>query len=65
MSNVIQLSKTKRKKVKAAKRKGKVLCSSGFHAWVIDNDKVFDSKQGKLVTRYQCSKCGVTKIEAK
>ncbi|NVJ60578.1 MAG: hypothetical protein HWE27_09310 [Gammaproteobacteria bacterium] len=64
MSNVIQLSKTKRKNLKEAKRKGKTLCGSGFHSWKIDKEKVFDTKQGKLVSQYKCSKCDAVKVVA-
>ncbi len=47
------------------KHKGKSLCKSGFHKWVIWKDKQFDVKQGKLVTVYQCARCGAQKVEAK
>lgn len=57
MSNVIQF----KKKTPAEKHKGKTLCRSGFHKWRVDKERVFDSKQGKLVTTYKCSRCGVSK----
>ena len=44
------------------KHKGKTLCKSGFHKWVVV-DRPFDSKQGKLVTRYECQRCGKIRIE--
>ena len=47
------------------KHKGKTLCKSGFHKWVVVKDKQFDVKQGKLVTVYKCSRCGEQKVEAK
>jgi len=47
------------------KHKGKSLCKSGFHKWVIWKEKQFDVKQGKLVTVYQCARCGEQKVEAK
>ena len=47
------------------KHKGKTLCRSGFHKWVIVNDKKFDVKQGKLVTVYRCERCGEQKVIAK
>lgn len=47
------------------KHKGKSLCKSGFHKWVIWKEKQFDVKQGKLVSVYQCSRCGAQKVEAK
>jgi hypothetical protein len=46
------------------KHKGKTLCKSGFHKWVIQQDKRFDVKEGKLVTVYRCERCGETKIKA-
>lgn len=47
------------------KHKGKILCKSGFHKWEVVKGNPFDSKSGKLVTRYQCKRCGATKVEAK
>ena len=57
MSNVIQF----KKKTPAQKHKGKSLCRSGFHKWAVDKERVFDSKQGKLVTVYKCTRCGAIK----
>jgi len=53
-----------KKKHPAAKAKGITLCRSGFHKWVIESEKKFDVKQGKLVTAYKCSRCGVLKTKA-
>ena len=39
------------------------MCQHGFHNWVVDNNKKFDVRQGKLVTRYVCSRCGIEKIK--
>ncbi|MGW8227937.1 MAG: hypothetical protein ACWGOW_03500 [Gammaproteobacteria bacterium] len=47
------------------KHKGKTLCKSGFHKWEIVRGNPFDVKQGKMVTRYRCSRCGATRIEAR
>ncbi len=44
-----------------AKKRG--LCQHGFHNWVVDNNKKFEVRQGKLVTRYVCSRCGIEKIK--
>lgn len=44
--------------------RGKTLCRSGFHKWVICKDKQFDVKQGRLVTVRRCSRCGVTRTRA-
>ncbi|MCK5396094.1 MAG: hypothetical protein KAJ32_08885 [Gammaproteobacteria bacterium] len=50
-----------KKKTPAEKHKGKSLCRSGFHKWQILNDRKFDVKQGRLVTVYQCKRCGKQK----
>ena len=60
MGNVLPF----KKKPPAEKAKGITLCRSGFHKWVIENEKKFDVKQGKLVTAYKCSRCGTTKTKA-
>jgi hypothetical protein len=52
------------RKPKAAKKhRGNTLCRRGFHNWVVV-DTPFDSKQGRLVTRYRCERCGEEKTEA-
>lgn len=43
--------------------KGKTLCRSGFHKWVVKQKKQFDVKHGKLVTIYRCSRCAKEKVE--
>jgi len=55
--------KFKRPSIKE-KAKGKTLCKSGFHKWVIDQSKQFDVKQGKLITLYHCSRCSVSKTRS-
>lgn len=60
MSNVIQFKRPSPKQ----KHKGKTLCKSGFHKWEIVKEKQFDVKQGKLITLFQCSRCGETKSKA-
>jgi hypothetical protein len=45
--------------------RGRTLCKSGFHRWAVVQGNPFDSKSGKLVTRYRCSRCGAVKVEAK
>jgi hypothetical protein len=53
------------KKPKAAdKARGKTLCRDGFHRWVIFKDKQFDVRQGRLVTVYRCSRCGVVRTKS-
>jgi hypothetical protein len=54
------------KKPKASdKHRGKTLCKSGFHKWEVVKGNPFDVKQGKMVTRYRCVRCGATRIEAR
>lgn len=61
MGDVVKFRKIK----PSEKHKGKTLCKSGFHKWKIVTENKFDVKQGKLVTVYECVRCGVTKNEAK
>ncbi|WP_101675918.1 hypothetical protein [Alloalcanivorax mobilis] len=49
----------------AKKRPKQGLCQHGYHKWTVVKDTEFDSKQGKLVTRYQCQRCGKQKVEAR
>jgi formylmethanofuran dehydrogenase subunit E len=59
MGNVVAF-----KKPKTAKRcRASTLCRRGFHKWLVV-DTPFDSKQGRLVTRYRCERCGEEMIEA-
>lgn len=53
-----------KRKTPFEKHKGKSLCKSGFHKWVIVTAKQFDVKEGKLVTVSECARCGVRKVEA-
>ncbi len=46
------------------KNRSKTLCRSGFHKWEILTQGKFDVKQGKLVTAYQCKRCGTKKNTA-
>jgi hypothetical protein len=52
-----------RKPRASEKHRGNTLCRSGFHKWKVDKEKVFDVKQGRLVTVYRCERCGATKSE--
>ncbi|PIE42965.1 MAG: hypothetical protein CSA50_07535 [Gammaproteobacteria bacterium] len=45
------------------KHKGKSLCKHGHHSWQLVQEKQFDVKQGKLVTLYQCKRCGAKKMK--
>ena len=53
-----------RKPTAAEKAKGKTLCRRGFHKWVVMNERRFDVRQGRLVTAYECSRCGAVKTQA-
>jgi hypothetical protein len=57
MADIIQFKKPRA----ADKARGKTLCRRGFHKWTVATDSRFDSKQGRLVTLYRCSRCGATK----
>ena len=46
------------------KAKGKTLCKRGFHKWEVNKANSFDSKQGRLVTQYRCTRCGVVRTRA-
>lgn len=49
---------------KASERhQGKTLCRSGFHKWEIDKARVFDVRQGRLVTVLRCPRCGAVRHE--
>ncbi len=52
-----------RKPEPSARRKGNTLCRRGFHKWE-PVDTPFDVKQGRLVTRYRCRRCGAVKTGA-
>jgi len=46
------------------RHRGKTLCRHGHHKWEVDKARQFDVKQGGLVTRYRCSRCGVERVKA-
>ena len=46
------------------RHKGKTLCRNGHHQWKVETETVFDVKQGKLVSRYRCERCGATRTRA-
>ena len=57
MTNILLFKKPKA----SQNHQGKTLCRSGFHKWEIMTEKRFDVKQGKLVTEYECKRCGRVK----
>ena len=53
------------KRPRASERhKGGTLCRTGHHKWKIEAETVFDVKQGRLVSRYRCERCGATRTRA-
>jgi hypothetical protein len=67
MADVISIAaaaKRKAARTRAAlqdKARGRTLCKSGFHKWVIDQRKQFDVHEGKLVTVERCERCGTSR----
>jgi len=59
MGDVIPFKKRK----PSEKHKGNTLCRRGFHKWEIETKQQFDVKQGKLITRTVCLRCGIVKTE--
>ncbi|MFT5116774.1 MAG: hypothetical protein ACI9NY_000297 [Kiritimatiellia bacterium] len=45
------------------KHKGSSLCRDGFHKWKVVTKQQFDVKQGKLITKSACARCGKVKTE--
>ncbi|WP_305801615.1 hypothetical protein, partial [Thiolapillus sp.] len=60
MTDILPFSKPKA----SEKHRGNTLCRNGHHKWVVDKESVFDTKQGKLVTRLRCSRCSASKTRA-
>lgn len=61
MGDILQFKKPRAKD----KYKGRTLCKSGFHKWEVDKKKPFETQQGKLLSRYVCSRCSKVKTEAR
>ncbi|KRT54185.1 hypothetical protein [endosymbiont of Ridgeia piscesae] len=55
---------TFKKRTLSDKHRGQGLCREGFHRWRTVKERQFDVKQGRLVTQFRCSRCGVTKTKA-
>lgn len=60
VADILPFKKPSRKK----QSEGKTLCARGLHRWVVDKERRFDVKQGKLVTTERCSRCGNTRTKA-
>jgi hypothetical protein len=52
-----------KKKSLFEKHKGSSLCRDGFHKWKVVTQQQFDVKQGRLVTKSTCTRCGKEKLE--
>lgn len=59
-NNVVSFKKPKA----AVKHKGNTLCRRGFHKWKAVPGTPFDVRSGKLITRYQCERCGAERTES-
>ena len=46
------------------RHRGNTLCRNGHHKWEIDKQSVFDTRLGRLVTRFRCKRCGKLKVKA-
>ena len=62
MADVLPFKKPKQ--AKPAANKGNTLCKNGHHKWVIQPDRRFDVKEGRLLTLFECSRCGKQKTKA-
>jgi len=58
MAKILEFKRPSPKKI----HQGKTLCREGFHKWVVVTDSKFDIKKGKLVTVYECERCGKQKV---
>lgn len=57
MADILPFKKPSRKQA----AEGRVLCDRGFHKWVVDKERRFDVKAGRLVTTERCRRCGRTR----
>lgn len=62
MGEVIAFKAAKKKKQQSSQAAA-TLCREGHHKWEIDQEKQFDSREGRLVTLYICSRCGKKKTQ--
>jgi len=60
MSNIVKF----RKPTVSEKHRGNTLCKNNHHKWTLLKERHFDTKQGKLVTTWQCSRCKKTRNKA-
>jgi hypothetical protein len=50
-------------KVNSSEVKKLGLCGHGHHQWKVRKNTQFDTKRGKLVSRFQCERCGKTRVK--
>ena len=62
-SKPTDLAKFRRKK-RTEKGRETTMCKRGFHKWTDDERKQFDVKQGKLISRQRCTRCGTTRTSS-
>ncbi len=60
MSNVVPF----RRPGARERHRGNTLCRHGHHKWRIDKERVFDTRAGRLVTRFVCIRCGTVRVRA-
>ena len=58
MTNIIKLQSARQTRAER-----KTLCRSGFHKWQVMTEARFDVRQGKLVTRERCHRCGEERVK--
>jgi len=63
MAEIISFKK-KASQLRKKKAKGGTLCGNGHHDWQTVKEQQFDSKKGKLVTLFRCTRCGKEKVKA-
>ncbi len=57
MADIIPFNKPK----PSQKHKGNTLCRNNHHKWKVIKESQFDVIQGRLVTLFECARCGATK----
>ena len=57
MTHVVTLQSARR-----TRAEHKTLCRAGFHKWQLASNARFDVKQGKLLTKEVCRRCGEQRV---
>jgi hypothetical protein len=64
MADILPFKRPSAKKKNTVKKSsGHTLCKAGFHKWKVDNSAAFAVREGKLLTRYICERCGKTRTD--